>query len=217
MLNGTASTGTTRLVQLCLGVLADHTGKVQISQVLLARAAQCHARTAATALAELEATGQLSVTEPARGPTPATYQLLYPRRDTRGRGRRTARGNPRCDTGVLNDGSGNTPFSQLLTTEEGMQADSRNATRQAAAAVVRVVYDERSPKPVAKRVAVVKMAERFLTAGWTEQQVRAALMGTAAFTDQAVQLQLNRNAGGRTVEPAAQPRAEQHTGRRVAK
>lgn len=217
VLNGTATTGTTRLVQLCLGVLADHTGKVTISQVLLARAAQCHQRTAALALRELEATGQLQLTEPAHGPTPATYQLLYPRRDTGVRGRRTTGVKGRCDTGVLADANGNTPFTQLLTTSEGIAADATAARRQAAAQLVRSVYDERSPKPVAKRVAVVKMAERFLDAGWTERQVRDAMMATAAFTDQALQLQLNRIVGGQHREPPAQPRSEQFTGRRVSK
>lgn len=207
VLNGTATTGNTRLVQLCLGTLADHTGKVTISQVLLARAAQCHQRTAATALRELEATGQLAIVEPAHGPTPATYQLLYPRRDTRVRGRRDTRVKGRCDTGVLADARGNTPFTELLTTNEGLAADATATRRQAAAQLVRAVYDERSPKPVAKRVAVVKMAERFLEAGWTEHQVQDAMMTTATFTDQALQLQLNRGLGGqaRRAEPPSGP------------
>lgn len=207
VLNGTTTTGTTRLVQLCLGVLADHTGQVQIAQKLLARAACVSSSSVKRALAELEAIGALAVKLPARGTVAATYQLIYQaHRDTP---KRVHRGLPKRVHGEppLADPRGNTPFTELLTTTEGLAADATAAQRQVAAQLVCAVYDERTPKPVAKRVAVVKMAERFLDAGWTERQVRDAMMATATFTDQAVQLQLNRGLGGqpRRPEPPSGP------------
>lgn len=207
VLNGTTTTGTTRLVQLCLGVLADHTGKVQIAQKLLGRAACVSSSSVKRALAELEAIGALAVTEAARGTVAATYQLIYQaHRDTP---KRVHRGLPKRVHGEppLADSRGNTPFTELLTTDEGLAADATASRRQVAAQLVRAVYDERTPKPVAKRVAVVKMAERFLDAGWTERQVRDAMMATATFTDQALQLQLNRGLGAqpRRPEPPSGP------------
>lgn len=58
--------------------------------------------------------------------------------------------------------------------------------------VVRAAWDRRDPKPTVPFVALVKMAERFLAAGWQPQQVEDALASTQAFTDHAVEFTLNR-------------------------
>jgi DNA-binding Lrp family transcriptional regulator len=83
-------------------------------------------------------------------------------------------------------------------------------------AIVQTWWDETTPTPVASFIGVVKLVERFLTAGWTEEQVSHALRTAAAPTAPAMTFVMNKRgfqpAGTDPAAEAAQRWLEEHAG-----
>lgn len=83
----------------------------------------------------------------------------------------------------------------------------RNPVADAARALVRRVYDNRTPRPAGKFIALAKIAQRLLEAGHEVAAVEQAYMTTPAFTTAALEFQLNggRNGNGRSPSAVIDP------------
>lgn len=63
-------------------------------------------------------------------------------------------------------------------------------TAEAARSVVSAFWEASNPRPAVKFIALVKIAEAFIEAGWTEAQLLAGLRKTRAFTKDSIEFTL---------------------------
>jgi len=207
------ATGAARLVLLAIADSAHDSGLLTAyprSQRLLARKANVDDRTVRRAIDTLTATGELEVLKHGDGRDQADYQVHLP---TIGEGGRDA--HPGRATRSPTPGEVPAPSSRptrpnpVTTNPSAPPADAsgqgtlddiparapRNPMADAARALVRRVYDNRTPRPAGAFMGLAKIAQRLLEAGHSVEAVEAAYMATPAFTTDALEFQLN---GGRT-------------------
>jgi hypothetical protein len=205
------STVTARLVLLALADEAASDGTVTAykrSQRHLARKTRADRRTVQRALQTLVKLGELEVLEAGDGRDQADYRILLP---TLGEGRQSTApgaagsgptgGNTPPPSSPSNPGPPANHQPLAAADADGGQLPGidgpppADPTAALARALVRRVYDARTPRPAGKFVGLAKIAERLLAAGHSVEAVEAAYMATPAFTTAALEFQLN---GGRT-------------------
>ena len=83
-------------------------------------------------------------------------------------------------------------LTQIEPKEPNGAESGATATETPSRRVVKAMWEKRNPRPTAKFLNLVAMAQRFLDAGWDEERLTAAMTTTRAFTDAALEFELRR-------------------------
>jgi hypothetical protein len=97
---------------------------------------------------------------------------------------------PDLGTGNREQGTGN-PLPPDRPRTELVVVPSPAAPAEDARALTCAFWENSNPKPAVKFIALLKLVERFLEAGWPGPAISRALVGTRAYTVDAIEFTLN--------------------------
>jgi hypothetical protein len=200
--------GTALLVHLAAAEHVDVDGVVRASAVDLVTFARTTIVQVRRALGALVDDGWAEVVEPARGRNAAVYRLLFP---TLTGAARAATPDVEARTTRVDHVDADVSQPPLLTCPNEIptnNADADASTRASrskrepreheaeARAITAEAWEQITPKPAVPFVAVVKIVEPFVGAGWPRDRIVAALVAVPTISTRWVEAELRGKASG---------------------